>query len=168
MPTVCYMQLTGANQGAMHTGATGADSIGTKSKSSKEDYIQIQEFKSRIETPTDSQSGQTSGQRVHYGIEFTKEVDKSSPMLMQALATGETISSCEVQWFRTSSSGEQEHYYTTKYEDGTITAVNKDMPNAQNPDNASYGHLEHVKMTYKKITETHEKAGTSGSDSWDN
>ncbi len=168
MPTVAYMQITGANQGAMHSGASDSDSIGTQSKSDKKDYIQIQGFQSKIETPTDIQSGQPSGQRVHYGVTFTKVYDKSSPMLMQALATGEQISSCEIQWFRTSATGEQEHYYTTKYEDGTVTSIKKDMPNAQDPSNASYGHLEHVTLTYKKITETHEKAGTSGSDSWDN
>ncbi len=168
MPTPCYMTITGANQGDMHTGASGSDSIGTQSKSGKQDFIQIQGVQSRIETPTDTQTGQPSGQRVHYGVTITKVVDKSSPPLMQALATGEQITSCTIEWYRTSTSGEQEKYYTTKYEDGTITAIKKDMPNAQDPTNAQFGHLEHVTLSYKKITETHEIAGTSGTDSWDN
>ena len=168
MPTPAYMTLSGANQGAMNTGASGADSIGTMSKASQEDAIQIQAFTHTVTVPKDPQSGQPTGQRVHQGFSITKVYDKSSPMLYQALATGEQIKKATIKWYRTAPTGEQEHYFTTEVEDALITNISAWMPNALRPDSASLTHMETVDFSYKQVSWTHEKAGTSGSDSWDN
>jgi len=138
------------------------------SKSSHEDEIQVQAFKLNITVPKDPQSGQPTGTRIHTGLTFTKVLDKSSPMIMQALATGEQIKKGTFKFYRTASSGEQEHYYTIEIEEGLVVDVTPWFPNALDPNNGSISHMEDVTLTYKKITETHEVAGTSGSDSWDN
>lgn len=166
MPIPAYLTLSGANQGDMSSGASGADSIGTLSKSDHENEIQVQAFKMNIMVPKDPQSGQPTGRRVHTGITFTKVLDKSSPMIMQALATGEQIKKAIFKFFRTSSAGTQELYYTIELQEALITDVTPWFPNALEVVNGPIGHMEDVSMSYKKITTTHEVAGTSGADDW--
>ena len=72
----------------------------------------------------------------------------------------------EIQWYRTSAAGTQEHYYTTVLEDAIIVDIKDYMHNCQDPGNAHFTHLEDVHFTYRKITWTHEVSGTSGSDDW--
>lgn len=168
MPIPAYLTLSGDNQGDMSSGASGADSIGTMSNANHENEIQVQAFRLNIYVPKDPQSGQPTGRRVHAGLTFTKVMDKSSPMIMQALATGEQIKDATFKFYRTSSSGEQEHYYTVELEEALITDVTPWFPNCLDTANGSISHMEDVTMTYKKITETHEVAGTSGSDAWGN
>ena len=166
MPIPCYLALNGAKQGDISSGATGADSVGTLSKSDHEDEIQVQAFKMNMTVPTDPQSGQPTGRRIHNGITFTKVMDKSSPMIMQALTTGEQIDNATFNFFRTSTSGTQEHYYTIELEQALVTDITTWFPNALQPENGPIGHMEDVSLSYKKITTTHEVAGTSGADDW--
>ena len=168
MPTPAYMKIEGANQGDMSSGATSADSIGTLSRSAMEDYITVQEFELNIEVPTDPQSGQPTGRRVHKGARFVKYLDKSSPMLLQAIATGEQITKLSMEFYRVNTSGEQEHYYTLELEEATLVKLTPHFPNCLDSDSASYSHMEELTLSYKKINVTHEVAGTSGGDSWDN
>jgi type VI secretion system secreted protein Hcp len=150
----------------MSSGATSADSVGTLSKSDHENEIQVQALRMNISVPKDPQSGQPTGRRIHNGVNFTKVLDKSSPMIMQAIATGEQIKKAIFKFYRTSPSGTQEHYYTIELEEGLITEVTPWFPNALEPSNGPIGHMEDVAMSYKKITTTHEVAGTSGADDW--
>ncbi|NOR56491.1 MAG: type VI secretion system tube protein Hcp, partial [Sulfurovum sp.] len=57
-------------------------------------------------------SGQPSGQRVHAPYVVTKVLDKASPLLMNALVTGETLTKIEIKKYRTNYEGKLEHYYT--------------------------------------------------------
>jgi len=166
MPIPCYLTLSGANQGDMSAGAMSADSVGTMSKSDHENEIQIQAFKLEITVPKDPQSGQPTGRRIHKGVSFTKVLDKSSPMIMQAVATGEQIKKAIFKFYRTSSSGQQELYYTIELQEALVTDVSPWFPNSLEPANGPIGHMEDVSMSYKMITETHEVAGTSGADDW--
>ena len=91
MPTPAYMTITGATQGDISSGVLAPDSVGTLSNKAQENAIQIQEFELGIEIPTDPQSGQPTGRRVHKGAHVVKYIDKASPLLMQAIATGEQL-----------------------------------------------------------------------------
>ena len=82
------------------------------------------------------------------------------------IGTGERLTEIEIQWFRTSAAGTQEHYFTTKLEDAIIVDIKDYMHNCQDPSNSHFTHLEDVEFTYRKITWTHEVSGTSGSDDW--
>ncbi|WP_122560253.1 type VI secretion system tube protein TssD, partial [Pseudomonas viridiflava] len=93
----------------------------------------------------------------------TKVFDKSSPLLLAALTSGERLTEITIQWYRTSAAGTQEHYFTTKLEDAIIVDVKDYMHNCQDPANAHFTHLEDVEFTYRKITRTHEVSGTSSS-----
>jgi type VI secretion system Hcp family effector len=88
MSTPAYIAITGKTQGNITQGAFTADSVGNIYQEGHEDQILVQEIKHRVTTPTDPQSGQPSGQRVHKPFVFTCDLNKAIPLLYQALANG--------------------------------------------------------------------------------
>lgn len=168
MPTPAYMTIEGVTQGDISAGGMSTDSVGTLSNSTHENAVQIQEFELGVEIPTDPQSGQPTGRRIHKGARVVKYIDKASPMLLQAIATGEQLTKVEVQFFRTSASGQQEHYYTVSLGEASLVTYRPYFPNALDAASDAYSHMEELVFQYKEITVTHEVAGTSGGDSWNN
>ena len=107
-----------------------------------------------------------SGQRVHKPFVFTSALNKATPLMYQALASGEMLPKVEVKWYRTSTEGKQEHFFTTHLEDATIVDIVTALPHAQDATKAEYTQLVEVSMAYRKITWTHAIAGTEASDDW--
>ncbi|CAD5106389.1 Hcp family type VI secretion system effector [Zestomonas carbonaria] len=166
MPTPAYISINGKTQGNITQGAFTADSVGNIYVEGHEDQILVQEIKHRVTTPTDPQSGQPSGQRVHKPFVFTSALNKSTPLLYQALASGEMLPNVEVKWFRTSVDGKQEHFFTTQLEDATIIDIHTVLPHAQDASKAEFTQLIEVSLAYRKITWSHTIAGTEASDDW--
>lgn len=165
MPIPAYMTIEGVTQGLITEGAFSEDSVGNIYQEGHEDEVLVQAFSHKIIIPRDPQSGQPTGQRVHQPLIITKIFDKSSPLLYQALVTGERLT-CEIKWYRTSSEGTHEHYFTHALEDAVVVDMKAVMPNCQDPQSAHFTHLEEVSFAYRKITWTHEIGGTEGSDDW--
>ncbi|MDD2137842.1 Hcp family type VI secretion system effector [Pseudomonas kurunegalensis] len=168
MPTPAYISIEGKTQGNITAGAFTSESVGNVFVQGHEDEILVQEIKHQVTVPTDPQSGQPTGQRVHKPFVFTSSLNKATPLMYQALASGEMLPTVEVKWYRTSVEGTQEHFFTTKLEDATIVDINTVLPYAQNQKNNNYTQLVEVALSYRKITWTHEAAGTLGSDDWRN
>ncbi len=103
---------------------------------------------------------------MHKPFSFTCSLNKAVPLLYNALTNGERLPIVEVHWFRTSTSGGQEYYFTTRLEDAIITDINLVMPNAQDQDNNDKTELFKVSLNYRKVVWEHIAAGTSGSDDW--
>jgi len=166
MPTPAYMTIQGRTQGNITQAAFTEDSVGNIWQEGHEDEVLVQAFKHSVMIPRDPQSGQPSGQRTHRPVTVTKIFDKASPLLYNALCSGELLPTVEIKWYRTAASGAQEHYFTIKLEDAVIVDIQGYMPNCQDPANEAFTHLEDVSFSYRKITWNHEVAGTSGSDDW--
>lgn len=166
MPTPAYLSIEGVTQGPITQGAFTEDSVGNIYQEGHEDEILVEAFNHTVTVPTDPQSGQPTGQRVHKPITITKVFDKSSPLLYNALTTGEKLPKVMLKWYRTSAAGLQEHYFTIELEDAIIVNINAHMPNCQDPNVAHFTHLEDVSFSYRKIIWTHEVAGTAGDDDW--
>jgi type VI secretion system secreted protein Hcp len=94
-----------------------------------------------------------------------KYFDKSSPLLLGAIASGEILQ-ITAKYFRTSTAGTQEHYFTVKFTDCLLVDFEAYTPLALEPSNGPYRDMEKIQFTYRKIEVTHEKAGTSGADDW--
>ena len=154
MPTPAYLTIEGTKQGLITAGTFTEDSVGNIFQEGHEDQVLVQGFNHQVIIPRDPQSGQPTGQRVHKPLMITKVFDKSSP------------SRCRLEWYRTSATGTQEHYFTIELQDAIIVDVQSHMPNCQDPSKAHFTHLEDVYFTYRKIVWTHEVSGTSGSDDW--
>lgn len=166
MPTPAFMSLEGINQGLLTAGAFTEDSVGNIYVEGHEDEFIVQAFNHEITIPRDPQSGQPSGPRVHGAMTVTKVFDKSSPLLYNALSSGERLTSSVITWYRTSSMGTQEAYFKMSLEDAVIVNIRAYMPNCQDPAYGSFTHLEEVSLSYRKIIWEHLVAGTSGEDDW--
>jgi type VI secretion system secreted protein Hcp len=166
MPTPAYCSIEGTTQGNITEGTFTEDSVGNIYQEGHEDEILVEAFDHTVTVPTDIQSGQPTGQRVHKPLVITKVFDKCSPLLYKALSTGELLTTVEIKWYRTSKQGTLEHYFTTKLEDAIITNINARMPNCQDPAKANFTHLEDVNFTYRKITWTHVVGSTEEFDDW--
>ncbi|MFJ4067180.1 Hcp family type VI secretion system effector [Pseudomonas sp. NPDC089996] len=168
MPTPIYISIEGRLQGNITEGAFTPDSVGNIFVEGHEDEILVQEVKHRITVPSDPQSGQPTGRRVHGPFIFTSAINKATPLLNQALTAGEILPTVLVSWYRTSVDGKEELFFMTKLEDAMIVEINCILPHVQNPKNANFTQLVEVAMTYRKITWTHMISGTQGSDDWRN
>lgn len=166
MPTPAYMTIEGELQGLITAGNFTEPSVGNIYQEGHEDQVLVEAFKHNIILPRDPQSGQPTGQRVHQPVVITKVFDKCSPLLYSALTSGERMTKCVIEWWRTSGTGQQEHYFTIELEDAIIVDIKAYMPNCQDPGQAHFTHLEDVAFTYRKITWTHVVSGTSGHDDW--
>ena len=142
--------------------------IGNRYQAGHEDEIMAQEVTHVVTVPTDPQSGQPSGQPVHKPFVCTCSLNKSVPLLYNALTKGEKLNNVEVKWYRTSTSGGQEHFFSTIFEDAVITDISLLMTNAQDPSNSDKTEQFRVSLNYRKIVWEHVASGTSGSDDWRN
>ncbi|MEZ9177996.1 hypothetical protein BCT63_19935 [Vibrio kanaloae] len=166
MPTPCYISIQGEIQGLITSGACTSDSIGDSYVEGHEDEMLVQKFDHVITVPTDPQSGQPSGQRVHKPFKFTVSLNKSVPLLYNALSSGEKMKEVELKWYRTSIEGKQENFFTTKLENASIVDIACEMPHCQDPSMSDFTQNLTVSMSYRKITWDHINAGTSGADDW--
>ncbi|TWI93258.1 type VI secretion system secreted protein Hcp [Roseibium hamelinense] len=165
MANVAYAKISGATQGDISKDATTADSIGNSWQEGHEDECLVYNFEMNAIVPRDPNSGTAIGTRRHQPSSFIKPLDKASPLLWQALATGENLE-IEVAFWRTSTAGQQEHYFTVKYTDAVLVEGKHMLPDVNDDKNASRGDLDQWFFSYRKAEWTHEKAGTSGSDDW--
>lgn len=166
MPIPAYMLIEGESQGTITEGANTEESVGNDYQENHEDEFMVHDFEHNVRVPTNPQSGQPSGQRVHGALVVSKTFDKSSPLLYTALVTGERLPTCEIRWYRTTNDGQEEHYFTHELEDAVIVSIDSFMPDINKEANMHLTHLERVAFRYRKITWTHEVAGTEGNDDW--
>ena len=110
MPVPAYMSLEGQKQGNISQGAGGQDSIGGKSRSGHEDEIMVQGYEHQIIQPTDVQSGAPTGKRLHKEVRILKQYDGASPLLLNALCSGEQLKG-SIKWFRISPEGDEQHLH---------------------------------------------------------
>ena len=164
MPIPAYMSVANAD-GMLTAEALSADSIGNLYQDGHEEEFMVQAFEHSIMIPRDSQSGQPSGTRVHQPLKVTKIFDKSSPLLYNALVTGESLI-CEITWYRTSAEGAIEEYFKHSLEGAAIVDIKAIMPNCQDPLNGPFTHLEEISFSYSTISWEHMVGGTEGTDDW--
>ena len=157
MPMPAHLTLEGEQQGKIK---------GSCTQKGREDTILVQAFNHDVHIPSDPQTGLASGKRVHGPLKIVKEFDKASPLLYQALVTGEHMKNVEIKWYRIAKTGNEEHYFTTALEDAIIVAIKPWMPNCLDKATASYGHMEEVAFTYRKAVWRHVVDKTEAQDDW--
>jgi len=157
MPIPAYLTAEGEKQGKIE---------GSCDLKGREGTMMVQAFDHEVRIPSDPQTGLASGKRVHGPLKIVKEVDKASPLLYQALCTGEHLKSVEIKWYRISKDGTEEHYFTTKLEDAIIVSMHPWMPNCLEKSSGEFGHMEDVSFTYRKAIWRHEVDKKEAQDDW--
>lgn len=83
----------------------GADIKCSVDVQDREGSIEILSFMHGLSIPTGPHTGKLTGTRIHSALEFEKEFDSSSPYLYKAVATGQTLKSAEIKWYRINYAG---------------------------------------------------------------
>jgi type VI secretion system secreted protein Hcp len=154
-----FVSIEGSAQGLITEGAFTPDSVGNIYQDGHENESFVKSVSHNIKIARDSKAGLPVGQRSHQPLVIVKLVDKSSPLLYNAVTKGETLSKVEVKWYRTGYNGKIENYFTTTLEDAVIVDIFSDIDGDGTP-------IERVAFAYRKILWRHEKASTSGEDDW--
>lgn len=157
MPMPAHMTLKGEKQGEIKGNCTMKGREGT---------ILVQAFNHEVHIPVDIQTGQSAGKRIHGAFRIIKEFDKASPMILQALCTGEHLKEVKLKFYRVSPKGTEEQYYTITLEDAVAVSVKPSMPNCLDKSMSSFGHMEEVAFTYRKASWRHEIDKTESQDDW--
>lgn len=156
-----YMTISGAKQGLISAGCSGQNSIGNKCQAGHEDEIIVLAYSHNMTAGNDgSMSG---GRGKHMPIILTKNIDKSTPLLASALHDGEEIE-CKINFYRTSSVGFDEKYFTVTLSGGRIANISIQVPHAIHMSDAQPQEL--IAIRYREISWAHHLAGTSAYSSW--
>jgi type VI secretion system secreted protein Hcp len=164
MSFASYLTLIGKKQNLISEGASSFESIGNNYQNGREDQIFVRSFNSGFFRP---QGAQGDG-RMHRPLMITKSVDGATPLIMEAFRTAETLSLCQLELYRISPKGFQEHYFTIRLKDAVIFDQDIVSPDVLDPAYAHLAPVEKVCFSYRTIAYAHEVRRTEGSDYWDN
>jgi len=149
-----YMDIAAANQGRIE---------GSVEVRGLEGWILVFEVDHRVYVPYDPTIGQATGGRLHEPFKVTKQIDKATPKLYRALATGEHMKEVQIRWYRTGPQG-AEHYYTVRLIDAMIVSIRPVLsPLTHSP--AQFAHAEEVSFIYERIRWTWERDAIEAEDS---
>ena len=166
MDNPVYMSIEGSTQGKITEGSTTPESIGNIYQEGHENEFLVRSYTHDIDVPRNTTTGKPTGQRTHNPFVVTKMVDKSSPLLYNALVHGETLTKVELKWYRTSYAGKPEHFYSMLLEDAVITNMGAIMETQGLSTNNDVAPYEKISFSYRKVSWRHETASTSGEDDW--
>ena len=157
MPMPGNLTLVGREQGQIE---------GSCDIEGREDTILVQAFKHTVDLPS-NEHGVPSGRRIHRPLMITKEVDKSTPKLYQALCTGELMSEATLRWYRMDGAGDEVQFFTVMLQNALIVKLESWVPDMFDKNYASYGNMEHLWFTYEVIRWTWEEDGIEYEERWD-
>ena len=150
MANSIYLKIIGKSQGDISKGCSSLGSIGNKYQHGHEDQIFVYSFDYDL----------TRAQNLnHSPVVISKPIDKSSPLLGVAITNNELLE-CELEFYRTSSNGNQEKFYTIKLTKASITNISAHYPNSLT--HADAQPYEDITIRYESISWNHICAGTSG------
>lgn len=144
----------------------GADIKGDVDVTGREGSIEILGLVHNLRLPTDARTGLITGTRIHAPLTFEKEIDSSSTYLYKAVATGQTLKSAEIKWYKINHAGQEAEYYNFFLEGVKVVSISPIMHNIKDPTKENYNHCECVELHYEKITWKNCDGNIIFSDSW--
>lgn len=105
------------------TGATQGAFPGTSIRTEHTDKIEVTKFFYEMICPKDPSRGQATGRRQHRPVEFSKDMDATTPLWFTAAATNEFITTLTFEFWQTNEQGIQEIYMEITLENAAVAAV---------------------------------------------
>lgn len=144
-----YLKLKGQKTGEIK---------GDVTRKGQEGKIQIHSWRWDLESPRDPASGAATGQVVAGEFFVTKERDKASPLLFNALASNESMTEWELQLWTTSQvTGTETLHQTWRLTDASIASMRQ---HGLAPTPAGGFDGEEATFTFQKIELTHHANNT--------
>ncbi len=158
-----YLKLKGQKQGEIK---------GSVTQKGRENKIMVIAVSHEIVSPRDPASGLPTGKRMHKPFVITKELDKSSPLLYNALVNNENIVEWELQFWTpqlkaATGTGVEVQHYTVDLVNANIASIAFRMPNNKHPDLMKFTEYEEIAFTYQKIIWTWTDGGITAQDDWE-
>ena len=147
-----YMRITGKESGLISAGCSTPASIGNLCQTGHTDQILVLALNHAMTSVSNMSDA------VHNPLVINKLLDKSSPLLANAMARREELE-CEIDLYRTADATHQK-YYTLKLEGARIVGLTLDIPNVLMFNDALP--MEQVVLRYNTIIWTHHIARTDG------
>jgi len=152
-----YMRLFGEKQGEIK---------GSVTQAGREDSIMVIAYNHEVVSPRDAASGLPTDKRQHAPLRITKEIDKSTPLLMRAWSEGEKMTHFELRFWEPSATGKEVQFYTILLYDAQIVSIRQEMLNNKYPENMQHKEREHVTFAYEGIEWIYEDGGIAFEDRW--
>jgi len=137
-----YMRIEGENQGAIE---------GSSLRRGRRGLVNIHGFKHGVNQFSQSRNNLNNGPVVHQPVAISKEVDKSTPHLYQALVTKENLT-IDLEWFRFDTRGEEQLYYKIHVVGAYITQLEQWMPEVKSVEVEHQRLMETVSIFYDEIS----------------
>jgi type VI secretion system secreted protein Hcp len=129
-----------------------AEYPGSSEKEGREDTSDVYAVDHELIQPYDPTTGAASGVRQHRPLTVLKMIDKATPGLHKALATGQTLNTAVLDCYRIDPATRQDvKYYTITLREVRIVGMKTIVPTTFLSENANYGHMEEVRMVYETI-----------------
>lgn len=157
MASYGYMTISGKKQGLISAGCSTQDSLGNRCQSGHADEIMVLSLNYQLVNIGNVM------QTTHHPLQITKNIDKSSPLLAQALTNREELE-CSINLYRMSGQGAVEKYYTLQIKGGQLAELVFEVPHVVLFNEVEPTEL--ISLRYNSITWTHHLAGTSGYSLW--
>ena len=140
---------------------------GSVTQKGREGKILVFAASHEIVSPRDPASGRPTGKRVHKPFVCSKETDRASPLLYQALCTNENIREAKIEFWASTPMGLEKQHYTVLLVNATISSITFKMANVRSPKLARLPEYEEVSFTYQRIEWTWNERGITASDDWE-
>ena len=125
---------------------------GSSMQNNRADWCDVRGFSHDLEYPFDMRENKGRGEPVHGALCITKEIDKASPKLLEALAKKKMVNSVEIEFERDKpGEGSTEVYYSIKLTDCRIVKARPHMPTPAEKDADTPPHLEEIGFAYRQI-----------------
>ena len=158
-----YLTLIGGSLGAIK---------GSVVQKGRENSILVVAYSHLVETPIGQPTGGlAAGKPVHHPILITKGLDRSTPLLYQALAKAESFTTWQLKFWSAASSGslgsaQEIQSFTVNLTQARIVSIRLIKPNTTDPDTASMPDREEVAFAYQNIQWTWNEGAISAGASW--
>ncbi len=137
-----YLRIKGYQQG---------DIKGSATVKGREGRIVVIACCHDIDSARDPESGLTTGKRRHGPLVITKELDRSSVPLRQALVANETLTVWELQFWRAMTRGTEKQHFTIRLVNAQVESIRLELPNTRSPDTSKLPEMERIVFNYEKI-----------------
>lgn len=116
-----------------------------------EDWCDVRGFSHEMKYPFDMRENKGRGEPVHGEMSISKEMDKASPKIYEALAKKKRIEEVEIEFWRDNpTDGGSELYFTIVLKDCRVVMAQPYMPMAGGEDD-SLSHMEKIGFAYRQI-----------------
>ena len=128
----------------------------------REDEIYVCAVEHSVVSPRDAVSGLPTGKRQHAPIAITKSIDKSTPVLYNALVNNENLTDVTITFYRPSSTGKTQEYFTIRLVNARVSGVES----LSSEDSLTLDR-ETISFTYQKVIWTWDDGGITAEDDWE-